>query len=39
MALYAPLGLLVLPLAWMVIVIFAFTAIFHGSALGFTASR
>jgi hypothetical protein len=30
MALYAPIGLLVLPLAWMVIVILAFTAIFHG---------
>lgn len=30
MALYAPLGLLVLPFVWMVIVIVAFTAIFHG---------
>jgi hypothetical protein len=30
MALYAPFGLLVLPFVWMVLVICAFTSIFHG---------
>jgi hypothetical protein len=29
MALYAPIGLLVLPLVWLVMIILAFTAIFH----------
>jgi hypothetical protein len=32
MALYAPIGLFVLPLVWLVVLIFAFTAMFH--ALG-----